>query len=557
MYSGFYKFEVDPFAINPGDDFIFESFDWRKARNKIYDALVNSGGAWVIAGPSGMGKTTFCRRMWNNLSLTHRCVFIRNTFIEAPNLMQNINKFFDISPQGGGVDNQLKLLENHLKLCAEKGEKTILILDEAQNVEADLLESLLRISFQGSKYSFFIVLSGRYNLYDRFASGEETFLPEMKIDLGCFSEDEVAKYIKLCLRQAGNTQVVFTDAAIKEIHTLTEGKPFLVSAACRQSLEISARLKSFSITEAVAAKAVKKVEKDLLPETLTPMKTHFFYLLFISIIFFIFSFVVFELAVTNKRVVKEQKAHNKVEPDIVSMMITKKQSQELNKKAEPDFSLLTKKEYIASQKLYVALEVLIAWNYRRSLLESTWLLYQKEKNINLSKVATACGFEAVSFFADINFVRRSCTPLILKLMKGKDFEYCLLREVSAEGVLLKSLDDEKIIYSWEKLKDVWMGDTVIFARQYPFDGENIFVGSHADVAVVKYVQDMLVAEKLLDAKDANGVFGKATHEAVKKFQSAHGFVSDGVINKVQQVYIYMYMHKNIPLIENKIYKIGK
>lgn len=559
MYSGFYSFNTDPFAINPGDDYIFESFGWGLARTKIYDALVNNGGAWVIAGPSGIGKTTFCRRIWNDLSLTHKCIFIRNTFIDSPNLMQNINKFMGVSSVAGGVEKQLNLLENHLQNCAKKGEKSILILDEAQNVDAELLESLLRISFQGSKFSFYIILSGRKNLYTKFASGEETFLPEMKIDLGSFTEEEVAQYIKFCLRQAGNTKVVFNETAIKEVYHLTGGVPFMVSSTCREALELSARIKSFSVSQVAVTDAARKVQQNLLPEAVAPYKTHFVYLGLISLLFFSVLVAFMQIGITPIKVKKEHLKEIAEKPDIVSMMIVKKQNEEVKntkkKPAKPDFASLNKKQFLASKKLYAALELLVSWKQPGKFLDEMWLLYQKDKDIDFEKLAVSCGFDVVSFFADVNFLKQVKMPMVLEFMNNGDLDYVVLQKVVAEGVYVKTFDDREVLYEFSELKKVWLGHALVFVKFFPFSGENIFLGSKTDQEEIKYIQQFLADINLLYPDAKPGIYDTLTKKAVIVFQKQNGFVGDGVLTKSQQLLMYMQSCKKIPLIKNEIIKI--
>src|ERR1700709_982170 len=145
MYEAFYQLREKPFSILPDPDLIY----WGKMHSMAFTMLefgvMNNAGFTVITGEIGSGKTTLVRYLLKKISPNMTVGLISNSPQGRQELLQWILMSLG-QPVEGVYPNLLKRLEDYLYGQYATGRRTILIIDEAQNLEPEALEHLRMIS---------------------------------------------------------------------------------------------------------------------------------------------------------------------------------------------------------------------------------------------------------------------------------------------------------------------------------------------------------------------------------------------------------------------------
>lgn len=147
MYDQFYGLSGRPFQLTPDPFFYFESGTHRKAMSYLGYGLAQGEGFIVITGDVGAGKTTLVGHLMNNIDpgrLT--AVKLVSTQVEGDDLLRLVAEQFQIAWDGLGKAELLRSVEQFLREQARAGKRTLLIVDEGQNLAISALEELRMLS---------------------------------------------------------------------------------------------------------------------------------------------------------------------------------------------------------------------------------------------------------------------------------------------------------------------------------------------------------------------------------------------------------------------------
>src|SRR6266702_1029889 len=220
MYEAFYQLREKPFSILPDPDLIY----WGKMHSMAFTMLefgvMNNAGFTVITGEIGSGKTTLVRHLLKKISPTITVGLISNSPQGRQELLQWILMSLG-QPFEGDYPNLFKHLQDYLYGQYANGRRTVLIIDEAQNLEPEALEHLRMLSnINADKHQILqLILVGQPQLRDLLLAPQlHQFAQRISSDfhLQPLSESEVANYIAFRLKAAGAKRIMFTlDAAHK------------------------------------------------------------------------------------------------------------------------------------------------------------------------------------------------------------------------------------------------------------------------------------------------------------------------------------------------------
>jgi general secretion pathway protein A len=240
MYEAFYGLREKPFSILPDPEMIYWGPNHRMAYAVLEFGVMNSAGFTVITGEIGSGKTTLVRRLLRKLDPNINVGVISNTPHGRKELLQWImmalNQPFD--------DKYSKLLfkfQEYLQSQYAQKRRTLLIVDEAQNLQADALESLRMLSnINADKQQFLqLILVGQPQLKELLCSPELVqFAQRISADfhLKPLSPEEVALYIDYRLNAVGARSSLFSNEAIAAIAQASAGIPRKINILCDTAL---------------------------------------------------------------------------------------------------------------------------------------------------------------------------------------------------------------------------------------------------------------------------------------------------------------------------------
>jgi type II secretory pathway predicted ATPase ExeA len=241
MYESFYKLKEKPFTLLPDPGFLYLSDKHRMALTLLEYGLTNHAGFTVISGEIGAGKTTLIRHLLNNVDQEFTVGLISNTHRSFGELLQWVLLAFNLEHKDmSKVEMHQRFVEFIIDEYAHN-RRTVLIVDEAQNMDAETLEELRMLSnINADKdQALQVVLSGQRELRETLRSPELVqFAQRIAVDyhLDALSESETAGYIRHRLEVAGGDPDIFTARACAAIHRYSNGVPRLINLLCDTAL---------------------------------------------------------------------------------------------------------------------------------------------------------------------------------------------------------------------------------------------------------------------------------------------------------------------------------
>ncbi|MCG9695898.1 ExeA family protein [Shewanella sp. Isolate11] len=242
MYKAFYGLNDNPFSIAPNPHYLFLSDRHREALAHLTYGLGETGGFVLLTGEVGTGKTTVSRSLLNQLPENTDTAFILNPSLTELELLATLCDELDIhygeSPTLKQLTDQLSqfLLANH-----NKGRNTVLIIDEAQHLRAEVLEQLRLLTNleTDTKKLLQVILIGQPELQQLLKRQELRQLAQRitaRYHLLPLTEAEIALYVQHRLQVAGRHEPLFHRGAIKALHKYSGGIPRLINLLCERAL---------------------------------------------------------------------------------------------------------------------------------------------------------------------------------------------------------------------------------------------------------------------------------------------------------------------------------
>ena len=245
MYAPFFGLRQEPFSIAPDPRFLFMSGQHREALAHLLYGLGTGGGFVLLTGEIGAGKTTVCRCFLEQVPPQHHVAYIFNPRLTVIELLQTICEEFRVTPAAGsgeGTKPWVDALNRFMLQAHAEGHNCVLIIDEAQNLAADVLEQLrLLTNLETAERKLLqIILIGQPELRELLATPALEQLAQRvvaRFHLGALTEAETADYVRHRLAVAGpGGSLPFDSATLQQVHRLTGGVPRRINLLCDRAL---------------------------------------------------------------------------------------------------------------------------------------------------------------------------------------------------------------------------------------------------------------------------------------------------------------------------------
>jgi predicted outer membrane repeat protein len=241
MYEKFYGLQGRPFSLLPDPEFLYPSKKHRMALTLLEYGLMNQASFSVITGDIGTGKTTLIRQLLNQMERDMVVGLITNTHPSFGELLQWILMAFNLECVSKDKVEMYKIFMDFLIQQYAANRRTVLIVDEAQNMGPQALEELRMLSNVNSEKDQIlqVILAGQPGLRDNLRDPRlEQFAQRISVDynLDPLSADETREYIRHRLSVAGGSPDVFEDEACEVVFRYSGGIPRLVNLLCDTAL---------------------------------------------------------------------------------------------------------------------------------------------------------------------------------------------------------------------------------------------------------------------------------------------------------------------------------
>lgn len=241
MYEAHYGFREKPFSLLPDPSFLYLSKKHRMALAMLEYGLANQAGFTVVSGGIGTGKTTLIRHLLNNLEQDITVGLISNTHRSFGELLQWILLAFNLDYRDKGKVELYQAFVDFMIQEYARNRRTVLIVDEAQNMAPETLEELRMLSNVNADKDqvLQVVLVGQEELRDTLRRPDLVqFAQRITVDyhLTPLTAEETRDLIRHRLEAAGGDPELFTEAAAEIAHRFSGGVPRLVNLLCDTAL---------------------------------------------------------------------------------------------------------------------------------------------------------------------------------------------------------------------------------------------------------------------------------------------------------------------------------
>jgi len=270
MYASFFGLTQDPFSIAPDPRYLFMSERHREALAHLLYGLGGGGGFVLLTGEIGTGKTTVCRCFLEQIPTDCNVAYIFNPKLTVGELLQSVCDEFGITHGHTGPGEEtakdcIDPLNAFLLRTHAAGQHNVLIIDEAQNLSADVLEQLrLLTNLETNERKLLqIILIGQPELRAMLARPELEQLAQRVIarfHLDALSLAETEHYIAHRLAIGGRQGALpFDRQAVQQVHRLSHGVPRRINLLCGRALLGAYATGQSVVDKKIVAKAATEV----------------------------------------------------------------------------------------------------------------------------------------------------------------------------------------------------------------------------------------------------------------------------------------------------------
>jgi type II secretory pathway predicted ATPase ExeA len=261
----FHGLKRQPFDVTPDPAFLFGSPSHREAFASLMQGIEHFRGFMMLVSEPGMGKTTLLHKMMEDLSDSARVVFLFQTQCNSTELLRFILNELEVDHAGMDVVAMHRALNQALLEEMLRGRRFVLIVDEAQNLEEPVLETIRLLSDFETTHSKLIqiVLAGQPQLAELLLRPGLVQLRQrvaVLSSLEALGPKETAEYIEHRLREAGSSgQPIFTSEAVARIAEWSGGVPRNINNLCFSALLVAAHRGQATICDEIIMEAASKL----------------------------------------------------------------------------------------------------------------------------------------------------------------------------------------------------------------------------------------------------------------------------------------------------------
>ncbi len=275
MYNEYFGFKESPFSIAPDPRYLYMTAQHRDALAHLVYGLNSEGGCILLTGEVGTGKTTICRCLLEQIPAEANVALVLNPKVNEIELLETICDELKIhypDKEKSDNNNSVKIytdrIYNFLIENNRKNENTVLIIDEAQNLDSAVLEQLrLLTNLETDKRKLLqIIILGQPELLDILAKTEMRQLAQRitaRYHLEPLTKNDIKAYVDHRLAIAGQNIKIFPEKSISLLYKLSKGIPRLINVICDRALLGAYVENQYTVSPRILKKAAKEVFGEL------------------------------------------------------------------------------------------------------------------------------------------------------------------------------------------------------------------------------------------------------------------------------------------------------
>lgn len=546
MYTAYFGLTENPFSLTPDPRFLFMSQRHREALAHLMYGMGERGGFVLLTGEVGTGKTTLCRSLLEQVPEGVEVALVLNPKQTALELVASLCDELNVSypPGTDSLKVLIDLLNLHLMEIHAKGRRTVLIIDEAQNLSTDVLEQVrLLTNLETTTQKLLqILLIGQPELQTRMAQPELRQLGQRitaRYHLPPLLLNETAAYIQHRLEVAGCKRHLFTKGTLPLVHRLSGGVPRLINTICDRAL-LGAYAKQ---RDRVNRRLVRKAASEVMgPGLLLRPRRLFgwaFALLVLLILgagwqFLDWPIIPKQTILTEEKLPKSAPAVGPaggevqaIPPESLETSVTSDSPGEAEKEDAGDASTIV-------GDLLEAGEVKTDKDSAFAILFKQWqTAYPVLPGMTACERATKVGLRCFTDRGNWTTLRNLNRPAILELIDGNQRRHYAAVVLMEERDITLDFGAQQVTLDRAGIEPFWFGDFTLLWRPAPLDSSLIKEGDTGpDVLWLRAQLDRLEGTQGgPDAPSPSPLFDDMLKRRVMDFQRAHFVRADGIVGE--------------------------
>jgi general secretion pathway protein A len=534
MYTSFFGLNEKPFSITPDPRYLFLSERHGEALAHLVYGVTESGGFIQLTGEVGTGKTTLVRSLLlNRMPENANVAVVLNPQLSVVEFLATICEelHVEVSHNKGSVKALTDALNEHLLSAHSQGRRTILVVDEAQNLSPAVLEQVrLLTNLETSKQKLLqIILIGQPELRDLLARNDLRQLAQRitaRYHLEPLSKAETASYIEHRLKVAGALGEVFGGGAKKEVFRLSQGVPRLINVICDRALLGAYAQESRRVTARLIRQAAAEVKGQLERPPWVRRTAFAAGLVGVAII-------ASSLWSVTQRDVQTQPLAVAEEP--VAIAQPEPQPVVVEQAAPPD-EAEPEREPTLHEQLQLA-EELTQTDYALAALFETWGIEYRTGGRNACAQAGDAGLNCLYQRASWTGLQQMDRPAILTLVDDAGSSHSVVLTAIRGDVAELSLGGVRVTHPVTEIIGYWFGEFMLLWR--PPIGAAVSLGPGSQGPGVSWLRNSLAA---IDGRYASSdlqseTFDTELEQIVRRFQQEHRLDVDGLAGQQTQIII--------------------
>ena len=554
IYLQHFALKREPFSIVPDPDFLYPSQQHRQAVAHLKYGLDREGGFILLTGEVGTGKTTLTRTMLQRIPAHVRVAYVLNSKLNETDLLASICDELAIKLQKSKNLSFSKIcidaLNQDLLASHAKGQKTLIVIEEAQNLSADVLETLRLLSnLETNTHKLLhILLVGQPELLEILGQKQLRQLNQRVVSrfhLLPLDQSELSNYINHRLHHAGAAGPIFDQGCIKVLFRLTKGVPRLINLICHQSLLAAYSLGDKSVSPALVKDASVEILSGLdNGKPNTSNKPLIVVLLLVLMMVSVFMLLPRSTLDSLGFLVAIDKPNAEIVTSKAENIISKGTGPTAEDVMEKDNELLVVDDLVA---VSVEQSATLSFIVEESIIDSgftetsnplvnllaVWSIASSEvySPEAFAGIATTFGLqsEKVTQAAPwmLNAIDR---PGIVVLNEnGGLLKSYLLTYIDDDSVTLKMKNGE-IDLDLDQFKDRWTGSFLYLWR--PHKEFDLLMQGDTDKLAMSWLQEKLsMDDEGIEKVITGGRYTEAVKDQVVGFQRRHGLKADGIVGR--------------------------
>ncbi len=547
MYTDFFGLHEKPFSITPDPRYLFMSERHGEALAHLVYGVTESGGFIQLTGEVGTGKTTLVRTLLlNRMPDNAEVAVVLNPQLSVLEFLATICEelHIDVPHNRGSIKAQTDALNQHLLRAHAEGRRTILVVDEAQNLSPAVLEQVrLLTNLETAKQKLLqIILIGQPELRELLARTDLRQLAQRitgRYHLEPLSISETARYIEHRLKVAGALGEVFDAGAKKEVFRLSKGVPRIINVICDRALLGAYSLESRRVNRRLIRRAAAEVSGELERSPwFRPLATAAGVIGLAVIAASIWSVaeqqqeandaaaetIVAEAAVVPPQPVVEAEP----EPDSDVETIAPEPEPEPELEPEPEPTLVEQLE-LAGELTTTA--------YALATLFDTWGLEYRSGAMSGCAQASAAGLACFYQRGSWSGLRQMDRPAILTLTDNAGGNHAVVLTAIHGATAELSIGGVRTTHPVQSISEIWFGQYMLLWR--PAGGRVVSLGPGTSGADVSWLRTSLasISPDYASANPDSDEYDAELEQIVRAFQRDHRLFVDGLAGQQTQIII--------------------